>query len=1205
MKDSFKKIICGSIVALGLPVVCACGEKPLLSTPKEVSIDQTTNMITWQEVDNAEYYLVEINGKTYQTTSASFPAGDIINKGGKFYIRVLALDQDEDFLPSKYSEYISIENLFAFNTPVLSVSGNVLSWSGVGAEFYVVCINGVKFETTGTSLNLANLSDKMLSAVVMGKNNSFSVYAKATSNNLKSEMSNTISCYVASSQVAPTNVNVQKQGENIMLAFDAVATANDYTVKINNTEFVTEQTTLDITKYFADFGIYNISVKANKVEQLVQDELTLIYMESVYSSEFAYEHKPKFVQESVKNLAINDGLLTFDAITDATSYIVFINESEYQTNTNSYNLSSLSLSAGKYSVCVVAQNGNYTSLKSNETEYKVTKVLNTPSVYAMEQDEKIFAVISNIENATKYQLQVNEIIFYTTSLQVDITDYLVGGTNRISVIAVGDDDVYLNSAEGSTSYLLLGVPQNLKVENGVLSFDAVADSTSYEIYINDTPCSTTSSTSVDIATYISNPAVYQIKVRAISNNKKGKFANLQHITTATLASPSNLDVAVDNNTYTLSFSHDCQNVVNFEVYVNGGLVCQITTISVDITSYLSLGDNTIYVIAVGDGTVYFNSSASQTKTVTVTKTLDAVANLSVYAKTGDYYVSFGGVDDAESYKLEISNSNKEVVLTQTILSSELTNNSTEINISGAITKKDDYTIKVISQSSKNGVSDGTNTLVESLSNYTQTDYSNISYFYKGKDYTYCINSEQELKKFVFYAVLYRLDTAEVYINFDYAGKENAYSSADSLIQNMLPSISKYGVDINNGDVLGQLFKQENLQNLSEILGFIEEVHDQIYLYYDVTSNLTSQKSNCVYTLNFEYIGDYEATVSAVDTTYLATDNSSTRTFAIDSLPSAPVETVAQLLMVVQNGRQPEFVITDKTKDTLINGKSIAEQTYIKARQVLNEICTDSMTDYQKALAIYNWIVKTNKYDRGTFSSAEGAPFSSDNLSKMSFYASGMLLKKLSVCKGIAQAFALMCNIEGIKAIETFGIIGGGIDWANVDFKTMSLATYNLLMNIDTVGAHSWNRVYLDAGEGKQWYIVDATWESKINSDFSAHDWFLINDNAIKDNRKEFYPCGQFYFETDTDGNTIDFSANGSYNYYADTNIHALITSQTDLNNVVASMISKGGNGFEVIFDRSTIGDYSNMINQALTLNSLNYADYAVYKKDNYVLVYKK
>ena len=156
--------------------------------------------------------------------------------------------------------------------------------------------------------------------------------------------------------------------------------------------------------------------------------------------------------------------------------------------------------------------------------------------------------------------------------------------------------------------------------------------------------------------------------------------------------------------------------------------------------------------------------------------------------------------------------------------------------------------------------------------------------------------------------------------------------------------------------------------------------------------------------NAKVIGDNNSQIDA--------SNNSTRTFAIDSLTSAPVETVAQLLMIVQNGRKPEFITTDKTKNTLINGKTIAEQTYIKARQVLNKICTDSMTDYQKALAIYNWIVVNNQYDFNTCDSAEGAPFNSDNLSKMSFYASGTLLNNLSVCKGIAQAFGLMGTFEG-------------------------------------------------------------------------------------------------------------------------------------------------------------------------------------------------
>ena len=49
---------------------------------------------------------------------------------------------------------------------------------------------------------------------------------------------------------------------------------------------------------------------------------------------------------------------------------------------------------------------------------------------------------------------------------------------------------------------------------------------------------------------------------------------------------------------------------------------------------------------------------------------------------------------------------------------------------------------------------------------------------------------------------------------------------------------------------------------------------------------------------------------------------------------------------------------------------------------INQICNDTMTDFEKALAIHDWIVKTNEYDNDTCSSAEGAPFSSDNLTKM-------------------------------------------------------------------------------------------------------------------------------------------------------------------------------------------------------------------------------
>lgn len=1218
MKDNVKKIICGSLVALSIPVFVACGGKPTLTKPTELSIDQSTHLITWKAVENAEYYIVDINGQTYQTTTESFPAGDIIATGGKFYIKVTAVDRDDRFLQSPYSDVVNIENLLAFAKPDLSVYNNILSWTDVGAEYYIVSINNVKFEVSSTSLNLAELSADMLSAIEYGKANNFSVYAKATSNNLKSEVSNVLQVYVASAQQSPQNLNIQNQNGSIILTFDEVATATGYTVKVNQTEFTTNATTVDITNYITNgYGEYSVSVKANKVEQTDGQETVLLYMDSAYS-ETQYEHKPQWVTQKVTNLVITDGVLTFDEIPNVAEYIVFVDGAEYQTTTNSYNLTSLSLSAGRHNVTVCAKNGNYTSLLSDSVEYKVTAVLNSPGVSITEQDSIVTLFISPIQNAVQYQVRINQIIFNIGLTQVNITSYLNEGLNEIGVTALGDNDIYINSTESILDYTVLGMPQNLSINNGILTFNSVANCEGYQVFINSNLCLETNSTSIDISTYIQNVGSYLIQVRATQDGRYGLFASVNHYVTQKLDAPQNLHISQYNNSYILTFTHDVSNVVCYDIYINGALACQSVSNTVDITTYLKLGNNTVFVIAVGDGTLYLNSVASSTKNITVTKTLDKVKNIQVVANQGKYYLTFDFVEDADSYAVTIVNTaNQQTVYTTSLTSS----NQAKIDISSAIITSSNFDIKIEALTTQTGVNGSIAILNQDIKSYNIAEYTSKTYFYNGKDYTYCINTEEELKKFIFYAVLYRLNSAEVYINFEYTDKANAYTSAESLIQSYLPSLAKYNVDISNPNVLEQLFKIENLAKLPEILGFIEEVHDQIYLYYDVTSSLTSQKSNCVYTLNFTYQGDYEATETTSNVQKQT--NTTNKTFAIDSLPTAPVETVAQLLMVVQSGRKPEFITTDKTEHLLVGGKSIAERTYLMARYILSQIINDSMTDYQKALAIHDWIVATNEYDNGTCDSAEGAPFSSDNLSKMSFYASGMLLKDFSVCKGYAQAFSLMCNIVGIKTVETFGITGSGIDWANVDFTTpaeeiatammmpqyatpRALALINLLNKINNIGAHSWNRIYIDCGEGEQWYIVDATWERQFaNTKLVSHDYFMVNDNTISTNRKEFYPNGQFYHEVDNNGQVINFSANGSYNYYNDTNICTSIVNQNDLNNIVVQMIANGEAHCELIFDGSIVNNYSSMISQALENCATSLNDYGTYKKGNYIAIYKK
>lgn len=1036
----------------GLPMLVACG-KHTLTTPTNCAVDQETFVITWQQVENAEYYHVEINGQIYQSTTTSFPAESILSKGGKYSIRVKALDREQQFLDSEFSSTVVVENMLPLPTPVLTLDGVNLSWQCEGAEYYCLVINGVKFDTTQTSVNLAELSqgDELFSAIHYGYENSFRVYAKATSNNAKSELSNEVKCVVTSPQQAPQNLVVQKEAGRVVLTFDPVDTATTYTIKVNNQTFQTDQTEVDITYFISGFGPYQVSARCNKV--MVQNPdltWTTSYMESPYSTVATYENKPDFVSQQVAGVSIDsDGILTFDAVQDATEYAILVNGVEVTTTTeNLFNLSVLSLSAGNYYVSVIAQTLDYKSLPSNVANFKVQARLSTPVANIIEQNAFRYVNIEPVQFATGYKIQINGYILTTANTLYEVSNYLTVGNNTIIVTALGDNDLYLNSPDTQITY------------------------------------------------------THQV-------------------------------------------------------------------------------------------------------------TLEQVSNFTAYANEGKYYVQFDGVVGAEQYVLTINNSQNVQVLQQQIDASQLVQNTAIVDIDSAITSTDTFTFKVVASSSQQGYISSQTSFEQELQIFDAAAFGQKTFFYNGNNYTYCINSQQQLEDFVFYAVMYRLQNVQVFINFDYQNIENAYSSATSVLDNLLPRLSKYGVDVSQNNVLAQLFSTSNLSKLPEIIELIERTHDQMFLYYDVSSILTSQKSNRVYTLNFEYNGDYEAASEnalspseQVDLPVNYTIQNSGRTFAIDAKTAVPVETVSQLLMAVQYGAKPEFVATSKTAGQLVDNKTIAERTYLKAREVLAQICTDSMTDYQKALAIYDWIVTHNQYDNSTYESASGTPFSWDNLSEMSFYASGMLLNGKAVCKGIAQAFALMCNIEGIKTFETFGLVGGSIDWSAVDFNNM-YSLLPLINNIADIGGHSWNRIYLDAGAGDQWYIVDGTWADLTyqNKEYLSHNYFLTNDSNVANQRKELYPCGTYYTPKDQNGNDLDCSANGSFDYYKQTSTY--IASQLSFDSAIAQLLQSNYAGIELFVDESIVDNCWNMLDVALTNNGQVSANFDKILFGNYLFVTKK
>lgn len=177
-------------------------------------------------------------------------------------------------------------------------------------------------------------------------------------------------------------------------------------------------------------------------------------------------------------------------------------------------------------------------------------------------------------------------------------------------------------------------------------------------------------------------------------------------------------------------------------------------------------------------------------------------------------------------------------------------------------------------------------------------------------------------------------------------------------------------------------------------------------------------------------------------------------FYIDKLQSGTVEvtTTNQLLYVVEHGYKPAC-----------KENSPAELVYNKAKALLNSIISTDYNDYQKAEAIYNWLVLNVAYDHNAFAYSANSAW--EWYKYDAFYMEGVFNKKKAVCDGIAKSFVLLCNIEGIPCVEVSG------------------------------NAHAWCKVKIN----NRWYVADPTHGSVQIADaeksVTNHGEFLISDSA--------------------------------------------------------------------------------------------------------------
>lgn len=126
------------------------------------------------------------------------------------------------------------------------------------------------------------------------------------------------------------------------------------------------------------------------------------------------------------------------------------------------------------------------------------------------------------------------------------------------------------------------------------------------------------------------------------------------------------------------------------------------------------------------------------------------------------------------------------------------------------------------------------------------------------------------------------------------------------------------------------------------------------------------------------------------------------------------------------------------------------------KSICNSIITSGMSDFQKAMAIHDWLTGNISYD----------------YSYSNYFVEETIRDRSGVCQGYALCFLEMATYVGLEATFVGGTANNGTGSGNQ--------------------SHAWNQVKIDG----TWYNVDVTWDDPTGADTPGYTYFLVSDASF-------------------------------------------------------------------------------------------------------------
>ena len=255
-----------------------------------------------------------------------------------------------------------------------------------------------------------------------------------------------------------------------IINWSTVENASKYLIDINGETFESTTTSFDFS--VVEASVYTIKVKAVSNSKLFED--------SDFSSPFNYVDVSALVQLAVPviNGSIEQGILRWEKVLNATGYHVFINDVIYETNETSYDLSNIILDNYQIKVKAIGDAVTY-----RDSEYSELLELSPSNMYILSIDDSVTDIITtNISVSSDkaiygftFDISYESVNLTITEEDINIESiipedwiydiYIKDGHILVSMTGLEPIQLRLNQLLLTLEFQLVGPTYSIKVES--------------------------------------------------------------------------------------------------------------------------------------------------------------------------------------------------------------------------------------------------------------------------------------------------------------------------------------------------------------------------------------------------------------------------------------------------------------------------------------------------------------------------------------------------------------------------------------------------------------------------------------------------------------------------------------------------------------------------------------------------------------------